>query len=53
MTVQELIDQLEKFPRDMRVVDLSRMDIERVFETIFTHDNYPYNKPDEQVIVIE
>lgn len=53
MTVQELIDQLEKFPKDMRVIDSSCMDIERVFEMPFTHDNYPYNKPDEQVIVIE
>lgn len=52
MTVKELVDRLREFPEDMEVMCSGHMDIEEVFETTWQHTNYPYNKPDKQVVII-
>lgn len=52
MTVKELINKLREFPEDMEVMDMSLTDIESVYETTWTHTNYPYDKPDKQVVII-
>ena len=52
MTVGELIKELENFPKDMEVMDANYMEIESVYEETWTHTNYPYNKPDKQVVII-
>lgn len=53
MTVKELIIELAQFPGDMEVVDCDYDAIGRVRQGTLTHDNYPYNKPDRTVVVIE
>ena len=52
MAVRELIKELDKFPKDMEVMDANYMEIESVYEETWTHTNYPYNKPDKQVVII-
>lgn len=52
MTVKELIDKLKQFPEDMEVMDTMYYDIESVYENTWTHTNYPYDKPDKQVVII-
>lgn len=52
MTVEELIKNLEKFPKDMEVMDSGYMDIESVYEGTWIHTNYPYDKPNRQVVII-
>ena len=52
MTVKELIDKLKHFPEDMEVMDTTYMDIEDVCERTWMHTNYPYDKPDKQVVII-
>ena len=52
MTVKELIDKLKQFPEDMEVMDYLYMDIEDVHERTWEDTNYPYDKPDKQVVVI-
>lgn len=52
MTVEELIKELEKFPKDMEVMDTAYYDIESVYEGTWTDTNYPYNKPNKQVVII-
>lgn len=52
MTVKELIEKLQEFPEDMEVVDMIFEDIETVCEKTWQHTNYPYDKPDKQVVMI-
>lgn len=52
MTVKELIKRLEQFSEDMEVVDAGYMDIESVYESTWIHTNYPYDKPNKQVVII-
>ena len=52
MTKQELIKLLEPFPDDMEVVDTTFYSIDGVQESTWEHTNYPYDKPDKQVIMI-
>ena len=52
MTVKELIKQLSQFPDDMEVLDACYEEIEYVYESTWTHSNYPYNKPDKQGVLI-
>lgn len=52
MTVEELIQKLEKFPKNMEVMDSSYIEIESVYEGTWTHTNYPYDKPDKKVVII-
>lgn len=52
MTVEELIKELEKFPKDMEVMDSGYMDIENIYEGTWSHTNYPYDIPDKQVVII-
>ena len=47
MTVKELIDELKKFPENMRVTDYEYNDIQDVYENILA-----YNKPNEEIVVI-
>jgi len=53
MTVGELIDRLQQFPKEMRVVDYMYDDIINIKATTWTDSNYPFNRPDEQVCMIE
>lgn len=52
MTVGELIKELSKYDKDMEVVDYMFDKIESVEMDTWTHTNYPYDKPDKQVIKI-
>ena len=52
MTVKELIKRLKEFPEDMEVFDGAHTEIEEVFEGTWTDSNYPYDKPDKQVVFI-
>ena len=52
MTVQDLIETLKEFPLQMRVVDINHENIQEVYKTVLTHNNYPYNKPSEEVVVV-
>ena len=53
ITVKELIQQLSQYPDDMEVFDVGLMEIENVRETTWTRNNYPYDKPDKQILVID
>ena len=53
MLVIELIKELEKFPKDMEVMDADYMKIESIYEDTWIHTNYPYDKPDKQVVIID
>lgn len=51
MTVEELIEKLNEYPKDMPIginYDISS-DVE-VNSSIWTHNNYPYDKPDIEFI---
>ena len=52
MNVEELIAELSKFPGDMHVCDVCYIEIEGVAEKTWEHTNYPYDKPDKQVLVL-
>lgn len=52
MTVGELIKELSKYDKDMEVMDTMCYEIESVYEGTWTHTNYPYDKPDKQVVII-
>lgn len=47
-TVAELIEQLQKMPQDMHVVDMCKMDFEEVYEDIKYHDD----GREEKVVVV-
>lgn len=52
MTVEDLIKELEKFPKNMEVMDSAYIAIESAYEGTWTHTNYPYDKPNKQVVII-
>lgn len=52
LKVSELIELLSKFDSDLEVYDISGNEVEGVEERTWTHTNYPYDKPDKQIIVI-
>lgn len=52
MTVEKLIEELSKYDKDMEVVDYMFDEIQGVKEDTWTHTNYPYDKPDKQVVRI-
>ena len=52
MTVGEIKKELEKFDDDMEVMDSMYMPIEWIKEATWTHTNYPYDKPDKQIVMI-
>lgn len=52
MTVCELKEELNKYDDDMEVYDCTGYEVEGVTEKTWTHDNYPYDKPDKQIVVI-
>lgn len=53
MIVKELIEKLKEFPEDMEVMNDMYMEIDNVRYGVWVHSNYPYNKPDRQVVIIE
>ena len=53
MLVGELIKELEKFSENMEVMDAGYLEIENVHEETWKHTNYPYDKPDKQVVIID
>ena len=48
----EGINKLKEFPEDMRVVDFAYSDLDNIYKRVWIHSNYPYNKPDEEVLMI-
>lgn len=52
MTVKELREILDKFPDNLEVYDSSLYKIEKIKQTTLIHSNYPYNKPDEEIVII-
>lgn len=54
MTVKELIDKLKEYPEDMLVgLDYQpEWGIDLIVRT-WTHNNYPYDKPDYEYLSLE
>jgi len=53
LKVKDLIEKLQEFNPNLRVVDDYMLNIEEVIETVWVDSNYPYDKPDEVVIQIK
>lgn len=53
MKVKDLIERLKEFDENLRVLDSYYLDIDVVEERTWVDSNYPYDKPDEQVVIIE
>ena len=53
MTIKELMERLKEFSEDIKVIGACGMEIEGVYEGIWIHTNYPYNKLDEKVVIIK
>jgi hypothetical protein len=53
LTVGELIEILQQFPRDMGVVDYTHSGIVSARIYTWTHNNYPYNLPDTDYVMLE
>ena len=61
MTVQQLINELQKYPKDMPIavydnidwIYKDKPDIIQVQKRIWIHNNYPYDKPDFLYINLE
>lgn len=53
MTVEQLINELKKYDLDLNVVDCTLNDITEVHEYTIEHNNYPYDKPDKLVLMLE
>lgn len=51
-TVQDLIDELKKYPLDMEVRDYDFEIIEEVKIKTWQHTNYPYDKPNKDYVCI-
>lgn len=52
MRVQELIDILKTFDPNMKVMDDFYMEVTSVYKTTWVDSNYPYDRPDEDIVVI-
>ena len=52
MRVCDLIKELGKYDGDLEVYDCSGYEVEGVEEKTWTDNNYPYDKPDKQIVVI-
>lgn len=52
MTVKQLIENLQQFPEDMEVL-IDWDDIDIIKQVTWTHSNYPYNKPDKEVVLLQ
>ena len=55
MTASELILKLQNIidkEGDLKVCDMGFEDIEEIKIRTWTHTNYPYDKPDEKIIMI-
>lgn len=53
MTVEDLIDQLSHFPKNMEVVDYAFDDILSVHIKTWVDTNYPYNRPDKDYVCLD
>lgn len=61
MTVQQLIEELQKWPQDMPIavydninwIDKNKPDIIQVQNRVWVDSNYPYDKPDFLYINLE
>ena len=53
LTVGELIELLQKFPKDMGVVDYTHSGIVSARIYTWTHNNYPWNLPDTDYVMLE
>lgn len=52
MTIKELKEKLEEFDENLEVYDSGYEPVEKIYLGIWTHDNYPYNKPDKEILII-
>lgn len=48
-----MIDKLKEFPSTMEVMDSCFDDIISIRQATWVHNNYPYNLPDREVVIIE
>lgn len=61
MTVQQLINELQKYPKDMPIaiyddidwIDKDIPDTIQIQKRVWIHNNYPYDKPDFLYINLE
>lgn len=53
MTVGELIEKLQQFPKEMDVVDYMYDDITNVKETTWADGDYPFHDQGKQVCMLE
>ena len=61
MTVQQLIEEVQKWPQDMPIavydninwIDKNKPDIIQVQNRVWVDSNYPYDKPDFLYINLE
>ena len=61
MTVEQLINELKKYPKDMPIaiygninwIDKDKPDIIQIEERVWIDSNYPYDKPDFLYINLE
>lgn len=52
MTVEQVIAELSKYPKDWEVYDGNWELVEKVYQETWEHTNYPYDKPAKQVVII-
>ena len=52
MNVGQLIDNLSKYDKSLEVYDCSGYEVEGVEKTTWSHNNYPYDKPDKEIVRI-
>lgn len=52
MSVSQLIDMLKKMPQELEVYDSSWEPVEYVCTAVWEHTNYPYDKPDKEIVMI-
>ena len=53
MTVEELIEKLKEFPYDMEVcIGYAGEKAGEVLISTWVHNNYPYDEPDKDYVVI-
>lgn len=53
MTVEELINELSKFPKEMEVVDYALDPILSVHIKTWVDNNYPYDRPDKDYVCLD
>lgn len=53
LTVGDIIDELSKYPRNMKLYDDSYFDFCSIYLKRYIDSNYPYNRPDELMLRLD